>query len=126
VRGERRSRGSLEQSVIEVLAATGMPLTPAAVRDRLGTGLAYTTVMTVLTRLADKGQVLRERAGRGYAYRVISDETEVTARRMQRLLGSQEDRATVLAHFVSALEPGDEAVLADLLAQASAPPERAG
>lgn len=31
--------------------------------------LAYTTVMTVLTRLADKGFLTREKKGRGYVYR---------------------------------------------------------
>lgn len=114
----RRPRGSLEQSVLAVLAEAGAALTPAEVRDRLGGDLAYTTVMTVMVRLADKDLLVRERSGRGYAYSAISD-AAITARQMQKLLDTQEDRAAVLARFVGALHPGDEAVLAELLANGS-------
>src|SRR5215210_5001798 len=51
VEAGRRHRGGLEHEVIAVLAAAGEAMTPGQVRDALGAGLAYTTVMTVLTRL---------------------------------------------------------------------------
>ena len=35
--------------------------------------LAYTTVMTVLSRLADKGAAVRTPQGRGYAYAAVTD-----------------------------------------------------
>jgi len=47
------------------------PLTVADVRERLtchGRELAYTTVMTVLTRLHEKGLVRRQKEGRHYLY----------------------------------------------------------
>jgi predicted transcriptional regulator len=119
----RRTRGSLEQTVLDALADAGTALTPAEVRDRISGDLAYTTVMTVMSRLADKGVVVRERSGRGYAYAAITDEAELAARRMQRVLDAQENRAAVLARFVGALQPGDEAVLAELLARAGEPEE---
>ena len=56
----RRARGTLEQEVVAALAAAHEPMTPAQVRDHLGRDLAYTTVMTVLARLSDKGLVTRE------------------------------------------------------------------
>jgi predicted transcriptional regulator len=115
----RRTRGSLEQTVLEVLAGSDRVLTPAEVRDRLGGDLAYTTVMTVMTRLTEKGLLVRQRSGRGYAYTAITDEAELAARQMQRVLDSHDDRAAVLARFVGALQPGDESVLADLLARVS-------
>jgi predicted transcriptional regulator len=115
----RRTRGSLEQTVLEVLAGSDRALTPAEVRDRLGGDLAYTTVMTVMTRLTEKGLLVRQRSGRGYAYAAITDEAELAARQMQKALDSHDDRAAVLARFVGALQPGDESVLADLLARAS-------
>jgi predicted transcriptional regulator len=117
LRSERRSRGSLEHAVLGTVAGSATALTPAEVRDRLGGDLAYTTVMTVMGRLAEKGLLVRERSGRGYAYASVT-EAELTARQMQRLLDAQEDRAAVLARFVGALQPGDEAVLVELLARA--------
>ena len=113
----RRSRGSLEQTVLDTLADSAAALTPAEVRDRVGGDLAYTTVMTVMSRLAEKGLVVRARVGRGYAYVAITDEAELAARRMQKVLDAQDDRAAVLARFVGTLQPGDEMVLADLLAR---------
>jgi predicted transcriptional regulator len=114
----RRPRGTLEQEVVAALAAAGRPMTPAQVRDQLGADLAYTTVMTVLARLAEKGLVTRERVGRAYAYSALRDEAEVTARQMQRLLAAGDDRAAVLSRFVGALSDEDERLLVDLLRRA--------
>ncbi|RZS82737.1 putative transcriptional regulator [Motilibacter rhizosphaerae] len=124
----RRPRGSLEAEVLAVLAAAPEPLTPAAVQRALDQGaeLAYTTVTTVLVRLHDKGLVTRERAGRAYLYAAVSGpdsvEVRVAARRMRKLLDSGADRRGVLARFVAELPADDEAVLADLLAQAERAP----
>jgi predicted transcriptional regulator len=114
----RRSRGTLEQEVVAALAASPGPMTPAQVRDQLGRHLAYTTVMTVLARLTEKGLVTRERVGRAYAYTAVRDEAEVTARQMQRLLDARDDRAAVLSRFVGVLSDDDERLLTDLLRRA--------
>jgi predicted transcriptional regulator len=111
----RRARGTLEQEVVAALAAAAGPMTPAQVRDLVGADLAYTTVMTVLARLSDKGLVTRERVGRAYAYTAVRDEAEVTARQMQRLLDAGDDRAAVLSRFVGVLSDEDERLLIDLL-----------
>jgi len=111
----RRERGSLEREVVAALAAAPAPLTPGQVRERVGTGLAYTTVMTVLTRLAGKGLVERTRAGRGYVYGAVGDSDEITARQMCRLLEKGQNRATVLSHFVSTLSEEDERLLIEVL-----------
>jgi predicted transcriptional regulator len=116
--GRRRPRGILEQEVVAALAASLDPMTPAQVRDQLGGDLAYTTVMTVLARLSDKGLVTRERAGRAYEYTAVRDEAEVTARQMQRLLDAGDDRAAVLSRFVGVLSDDDERLLIDLLRRA--------
>src|SRR5437763_5802729 len=110
----RRPRGTLEQEVVAALAASPAPMTPAQVRDQLGGDLAYTTVMTVLARLSDKGLVTRERVGRAYAYRAVRDEAEVTARQMQRLLDAGDDRAAVLSRFVGGPSADDEQLPTDL------------
>jgi predicted transcriptional regulator len=114
----RRSRGTLEQEIVAALAATAQPMTPAQVRDHLGGDLAYTTVMTVLARLAEKGVVTRERVGRAYAYTAVRDEAEVTARQMHRLLDAGDDKVAVLSRFVGVLSGEDERLLMELLRRA--------
>ncbi len=113
----RRGWGDLVRAIIRVLEQTAAPMTPAQVRQALGGGMAYTTAMTVLARLYDKGILSRERAGRAFAYRLIRDPALVTARRMHRLLDVEPDRAEVLAHFVGELRGEDEALLRRLLDQ---------
>jgi predicted transcriptional regulator len=119
--GSGRPRGALERQVLACLGAAGRPLTAGEVLAELGGGLAYTTVMTTLSRLHAKGALTREPAGRAYAYRLPGDPADVgasvTAHRMRRLLDAGEDRAGVLARFVANLSPEDERLLADLLAR---------
>src|SRR5690242_5025510 len=113
-----RRRGALEQEVLACLAAAGRPLTVGDVQAGLGSDLAYTTVMTALSRLHAKGALTREPAGRGYAYGVPADPAaigaSVTARRMSRLLESGENRAGVLARSVADPSPPDERRLSEL------------
>ncbi len=71
--------GSLEAAVLEQLWARPEGATPAAVHDALGADLAYTTVMTILTRLWKKGLVDREPQGRSFAYRPLVSEAELVA-----------------------------------------------
>lgn len=73
--------GPLETEVMELL----WDRASATVRDvvhELGDsrGLAYTTVMTVLVRLHQKGLLARERVGRIYVYRAIQTRDEHRAR----------------------------------------------
>jgi predicted transcriptional regulator len=115
-----RPRGGLERQVLACLAAAARPLTAGDVLADLGGGLAYTTVMTTLTRLHAKGALTRELTGRAYAYALPGDAADVgasvTATRMRRLLEAGEDRAGVLAHFVADLSAEDERLLAEVLA----------
>ncbi len=114
-----RPRGALEREVLACLAAAGRPLTANDVLSDLDGDLAYTTVMTTLTRLHAKGVLNRELNGRAYAYSVNGDRADVTmlgtAHRMRRLLEAGEDHAGVLARFVTDLSPEDEQLLADLI-----------
>jgi predicted transcriptional regulator len=120
----RRPSGELEASVLAALwAANGRALTPADVQRELATALgadlARTTVTTILARLHDKGSVSRTRSGRGYAYLPAQDPPGLAARRMRTELDKSEEglRGTVLARFVSELDPDDEQLLRDLLSQ---------
>lgn len=112
----RRPAGALEAEIIETLMAAAEPMTAAEVRSALDDRLAYTTVMTVLSRLAEKGLAIKQRRGRADIYAPVRDPAEVTAMRMRRLLESDDDRAGVLTRFVSSLSGDDERLLLDLLA----------
>ncbi len=111
----RRAAGELESAVLGVLHAAGEPLSPGAVRERLGSDLAYTTVVTILSRLHAKGVLERARAGRAYLYAPVADEPGLAARRMATVLAAEPDREAVLARFVSGLSESDEQSLRRML-----------
>ncbi|MEU6388566.1 BlaI/MecI/CopY family transcriptional regulator [Streptomyces sp. NPDC046939] len=114
--GRRRGQGQLESQVLAALCEAPHPVTAGWVRERLGGTLAYTTVITILTRLQAKGAVTRERQGRSFTWTAASDEAGLAAHRMRRVLDAESNRAAVLASFVSSLSKGDEQLLRNLLA----------
>lgn len=115
--GARRAPGELEAEVLAVLWSADGPLAPAEVLERLGADLAYTTVVTILSRLHEKGVADREKLGRSYRYRAVDDEPGLAARRMTKVLDSEPDRDSVLTRFVSNLSESDEHLLRELLRQ---------
>jgi predicted transcriptional regulator len=103
--------------VLAVLQGAGSALTPAKVREQLTGRLAYSTVVTILSRLHAKGVLTRVRTGRAYAYAPLADESGLAARRMRAVLESEGDREAVLARFVSGLTPADEQLLRRMLSE---------
>jgi BlaI family transcriptional regulator, penicillinase repressor len=99
--------GDLEREVMTQLWDAGEPLTVRAVHERLSRDrdLAYTTVMTVLDRLAKKGVVIQEKADRAYRYAPAQSREEMTAAVMLDALSASPDRDAALAHFVGRLSP---------------------
>jgi predicted transcriptional regulator len=84
------------------------------IRDRLAARLprAYTTIMTIMDRLARKGIVERRKTGRAYVYRAN--------------LSAEEARSQALGHVVDKFFGGSkDALLAQLGAPPSAPLARA-
>lgn len=104
--------------MLAVLLEAGAALSPAAVRERIGGSLAYTTVVTILSRLHVKGVLERHKAGRAYVYAPVADQPGLAARRMARVLDGEADREAVLARFVSALSDSDEELLRRMLGDA--------
>ena len=115
IMGARRAAGELEAAVLAVLQAAGRPLPAGEVRARLDDGLAYTTVVTILSRLRAKGLLIRRKAGRAYRYAPVADEPGLAARQMARVLDAEADREAVLARFVSGLSGADTELLRRLL-----------
>ncbi len=117
----RREMGSLETEVLMCLWASEAPLSPAEVRSALGDTLAYTTVMTVLTRLWRKGLAERDAQGRGFVYRPLVSEAELVAQRMHSDLMRSSDRDGALAQFVSGLSRREAQTLRRLMGPRRSP-----
>jgi predicted transcriptional regulator len=93
--------GPLEAEVVEASVVLG-PATVRQVLEHLNTErrkpLAYTTVMTVMSRLADKGILTRTAQGRGYVYEAASsDAAQIAVRSVVKEYGP-----AAVAHFVDA------------------------
>ncbi len=111
-----RRMGALEAEVLEQLWQAERPLTVQEVSSALsGRPRAYTTVMTILTRLAEKGLVERSRVGRSYVYRASGSQEEMAARAIHDVLRASRDPQAVLARFVE--EIADDRELLDELAR---------
>ena len=105
----RLGRGELEKQVLDVLWAAEGPMTPRQVHDQLSKNrkFAYTTTMTILVRLYNKGLLVRESAGRAFAYRPRVSRDQRAAERMNDALTSAGDASLALTHFVESL-PADQ------------------
>lgn len=121
-RAGRRAHGELESAVLEVLWDADQPLNVSSVRERLiarGVGdendFAYTTVLTVLSRLQEKGTLTRQREGRSYRYAPVADQSGLLARQVNAIIAAANDREAVLTRFVSDLTAADEHLLRSLL-----------
>lgn len=68
--GKKREFGELEEAIIQVLMTKNRPLSVKAVQQSLKNQNAYTTIMTVLTRLYEKGVLSRTKDGRSYLYQL--------------------------------------------------------
>jgi predicted transcriptional regulator len=114
--------GELERAVMAQLWAAPGALTVREVHDRLERELAYTTVMTVLGRLAKKGVVRQERDGKAYRYAAASTREQLAASLMLDALGDVgEDRTAALVAFVDRVGPEEVAALRAALEDAPAP-----
>ena len=118
--------GELERAVMDHLWDADKPQTVRQVHDALAARreLAYTTVMTVLQRLARKALVVQIRADRAHQYTPAHGRDELVAGLMVDALdqaADSVDRQAALMHFVGRVG-ADEAdalrrALADLEAR---------
>lgn len=99
---DEKTLGPLEVRVLGLLKpdrAFSVQDVQAALSDE-GQDLAYTTVMTVLVRLHEKGVVAREREGRRYLYRAGTRAPGVSrglVANLKRALFPNDPRAPLLA-----------------------------
>ena len=109
--------GELEQAVMQTLwDARRRAVGDGARRCTSGSAdrrdLAYTTVMTVMDRLARKEYVEQQRDGRAYRYRPRVSRAGLTAELMRETLdGMRDDRGSALVSFVEDAGADDIAAL---------------
>ena len=105
--------GRLESEVLDRLWQGTTPVSGRELAPMLSPPeRAYTTVMTILSRLMAKGLVERELIDGTYRYRAAGTPEELAAQAIERLVASVTDRGAVLAHFVERIE--DPSLIDDL------------
>jgi predicted transcriptional regulator len=110
-----RSQGELEQAVLNVLwtaqelpGSTDIGLTSQQVLDRLtgSDSLALTTVLTVLSRLSDKGLVVKESAGgRSLLFRAATSRSQHDAQLLLRVFEGSQNPILAFSQFAQNLSP---------------------
>lgn len=96
----------------DVVPGTSDGVTVREVAEALdGRELAYTTVMTVLDRLAGKGMVQREREGRAWRYRAAASREAHIARLMLDALDLGGSRDAALVRFARSVTGTEAEVL---------------
>lgn len=113
-----RSLGDLERDVMAIVWAHGETTVREAC-ERLGSSVAYTTVMTTMDRLFKKRLLDRRKLGRAFVYRAAATRRElegaVAVELMQSLLDSDgSGTLPVLSSLVDAVSDRDRALLDDL------------
>ncbi len=106
--GRHHVLGTLESIIMEVIWEKGSTRVREVV-DRIGKkrGLAYTTVMTVMNRLCDKGILARTEASGGvYEYSPHSSKEEFCRETTKEFVGVllRNFGPVAVAHFADALE----------------------
>jgi predicted transcriptional regulator len=104
--------GELERAIMEVLWQSPDPMTVRQVGGCLtDRDLAHTTVMTVLDRLAKKGFVRRQRAGRAWRYRPAESREAYVAELMLTALDQTGDRQAALTRFARSVSGAEAEAL---------------
>lgn len=118
--------GELERAVMDVLwdllPSRSDGLMVREVVDALaGRELAYTTVLTVLDRLAGKGMVRREREGRAWRYRAAASREAHIAQLMLDALDLGGSRDAALVRFARSVTGTEAEVLRAALSATGEP-----
>jgi len=117
----QNSLGALERDVMN-LAWEKPEITVRECCERLGSGVAYTTVMTTMDRLFKKGLLARRKAGRAFVYRAsatrheieVAVATELVQSLLQRDANHAGEPLPILSFLVDAVSERDRALLEEL------------
>jgi predicted transcriptional regulator len=108
--------GELERAIMEILWASPESRSAYDLQELLADRkLAATTILTVLSRLENKGFVDRSRDARPHRYTAVASREEHMADLMHEVLGGATDRTAVLERFVGQVSAEEAATLRKLL-----------
>lgn len=106
-KGLRKILGETEHVIMEILWKRG----ESNVREvceaiRKQKNLAYTTVMTVMARLHEKGLLKRRKQGKGYLYQAVTTEEKFTRSIVRRVMEGllRDFSEPTMSQFLSSLE----------------------
>ncbi|MEU9121198.1 BlaI/MecI/CopY family transcriptional regulator [Streptomyces sp. NPDC048506] len=124
-----RPLGDLEDAVMTRVWEWNRPVTVREVLEDLQKerSIAYTTVMTVLDNLHQKGWVRREAEGRAYRYEAVSTRAAYAAALMNEAWSASDNPAAALVAFFGMMSPEQRHALRDAvrIVQADERPEEA-
>lgn len=111
--------GELQTAVMDVVWSSADPVTVRQVLEAMAPErpLAYTTVQTVMDRLARKGLLVRHPEGKANAYSPACSREDHTASVMQEVLHGAPDTRAALLHFVDLMDEHQEQALRAALAR---------
>ncbi|WP_438486039.1 BlaI/MecI/CopY family transcriptional regulator [Streptomyces sp. S186] len=117
-----RPLGDLEDAVMTRVWEWNRPVTVRDVLEDLQKerSIAYTTVMTVLDNLHQKGWVRREAEGRAYRYKAVSTRAAYAAALMNEAWSTSDNPAAALVAFFGMMSPEQRQALRDALRMAQA------
>jgi predicted transcriptional regulator len=116
----KRQPGELESLVLGCLWDSAKPLSSQEVQALVSKdgALALTTVLTVLSRLEDKGLVSRTvESGRSLMFRAVESREEHTARVMLGMLEEGTNPTLAFSHFAKGLTKTQKAALKKILGE---------
>jgi predicted transcriptional regulator len=107
--------GDLEDAVMTRVWEWNRPVTVREVLEDLQKerSIAYTTVMTVLDNLHQKGWVRREAEGRAYRYEAVSTRAAYAAALMNEAWSASDNPAAALVAFFGMMSPEQRHALRD-------------
>ncbi|XHL93278.1 BlaI/MecI/CopY family transcriptional regulator [Streptomyces niveus] len=110
-----RQLGDLEDAVMSRVWQWNRPVTVREVLEDLQRerSIAYTTVMTVMDNLHQKGWVRREVDGRAYRYTAVSTRAAYAAALMNEAWSKSDNPAAALVAFFGMMSPAQRDALED-------------
>ncbi|MEY2249008.1 BlaI/MecI/CopY family transcriptional regulator [Streptomyces sp. SAS_267] len=122
-----RPLGELEDAVMTRVWKWNRPVTVREVLEDLQQerSIAYTTVMTVLDNLHQKGWVRREAEGRAYRYEAVSTRAAYSAALMNDAWSQSDNPAAALVAFFGMMSEEQRVALRDAVRMVQGPEPQA-